>query len=74
MRTVGKVGGGVGVRDRSADRAAVAHLQVADLLGRLGQHGAPLPNEAEEAAMSAWVVVAPIHSTFPLTSNAAQAL
>ena len=29
----GVVGGRIGVRDRAADRAAVAHLRVADVLG-----------------------------------------
>ena len=36
----GKVGGGVAVRDRTADRAAVAHLVVADLRGDRAQHAA----------------------------------
>ena len=33
----GKVGGGIGVRERTADRAPMAHLRVADLAGGVGE-------------------------------------
>ena len=37
-----QVGGGIAVRDRAADRAAVAHLRIADERRRLGERRAAL--------------------------------
>ena len=55
-----QIGGGIGVRDVAADRAAVAHRRIADMRRRLGQRRALLRGRSADAASSACVVSAPI--------------
>ena len=59
------VGGRIVVGDRAADRAAVAHLRVADVLGELRERRDRLLRTSAEPATSAWGVIAPITSWLP---------
>ncbi len=61
----GKVGGGIAVRDRAADRPAVPNLRVADLArGRRTRSGSA-PGAAGDAATSLCLVRAPIAIASP---------
>ena len=61
----GQVRRRVGVGDRAADGAAVAHLRVADLAGRVGQERHLRPAAGREVSRSRWRVSAPMATWSP---------
>ena len=67
-----QVGRWVGVRERAADRAAVADLRVADLRGGRGRAAARRPGPGRRRPASACRVAAPITSSSPSMRDAGQ--
>ena len=62
------------VGDRAADRAAIAHLRIADMAGEIGQRRDGRSSTSAEVATSAWRVMPPITTLLPSTLMPASSL